>query len=76
MSSCRVCSSTAVDVSQVPWPVFRHLDFTDVGATGSVSECRSCGAIDAADSDRVAAVHREFLFDAKYVAAAPTAHVG
>jgi SAM-dependent methyltransferase len=75
MSSCRVCSSTAVDVSQVPWTVFRHLDFTDVGVTGTVSECRSCGAIAAADCERVADVHCEFLFDAKYVAAAPTAHM-
>ena len=75
MITCPSCSSTAIDRSELRWPIFRHLDFTDVAATGGVIECRVCGAVAAADFDRVAAVHHEFLHGAKYVEAAPTAHV-
>ena len=75
MSTCPSCSSTAVDGTELRWPVFRHLDFTDVASTGGLIACRACGAVAAADFNRVADVHRGFLFEAKYLAAAPTAHV-
>jgi SAM-dependent methyltransferase len=64
MGSCPVCRETGWELIELPYPLFRHMDFATVKDGGRIGRCRRCQALfNVVDRDDVARMEAQFSAD-------------